>query len=81
MPKGKPEYSNPLQEFYEISGMTYAEIARMCQVPRQTIKDICGMDAEGLKNMRIRNVMQIKKYLNIDLFKYLEKVYKFNRKV
>lgn len=75
------KYANPLKDFHELSGMSYSEISKMCRIPRQTIQDICEMDQEGLKNMRMRNAIHIKKYLNIDLFKFLETVYKHNRKV
>lgn len=77
----KPKYANPLSEFQSITGLSYSEIAKMAKVPRQTIRDICEMDHNGLKNMRIRNAINIKKHLNIDLFKFLESIYKDNLKV
>lgn len=76
-----PKYANPLKEYMELSGLTFADIAKMSELPRQTIVDMSSLDEVGLSNLRIRTALHIKKYLNIDLFKYIERTYKVKRKV
>lgn len=68
------EYLNPLKEFYNVSGLSYQELEKLCKVPWSTLRDICKMDANDMKNLRMRTVLNIKKNLNIDLFKFMEKI-------
>jgi len=63
-------WKNELKEFKK--DYSYGELSKITGLSKATIVRICGLDEVGVLNMRLKNIIVLKRELKVDMAKGID---------